>query len=133
MLFRSGLPSDDPCYFEDEVVVEENSVLKYPVERCMMQRGSGAARLAINIAEKTGRLILVYGMNRDVHTADAFLGIPDQYAGTKYQTASYAPSHIGSQFSIVALENDTTVTLTFADRNDIINEQGKSSFHGEKI
>ena len=44
--------------------------------------------------------------------------IPLLQAGYHYQTMSFTPAHIASQFAIVALYDNTRVALTMADDND---------------
>ena len=40
-------------------------------------------------------------------------------AGTEFQTASYSPAHIATQFAIAVLYDDTEVTMKLADDNDL--------------
>jgi len=65
--------------------------------------------------------MIVYGINKDRWTADGFLAIPDAKAGKHFQTSSYAPAHISTQFAIAALYDDTKVTIELADDNDLPN------------
>lgn len=80
---------------------------------------TGLRNLGIRITETNGDLIIVYGINSDRYTADGFLATPDSAAGTEFQTASYAPAHIATQFGIVAFSDDTEVTIELADDNDL--------------
>lgn len=115
----AALSVDDPCYFNEDVTVNENEVLRYPVEKCMRHNRVGLRDLGIKITENNGKLILVYGINKDRFTADGFLATPDEHAGTSFQTASYAPAHLSTQFGIVAMEDNTRVTMELADDNDL--------------
>ena len=54
--------------------------------------------------------VTVYGLNRVPFTTDAYLGLPTRALGTSYLVLAY-PETLGAQASIVATENDTTVTL----------------------
>ena len=40
-------------------------------------------------------------------------------AGSEFQTASYSPAHIATQFAIAVLYDDTEVTMKLADDNDL--------------
>ena len=55
--------------------------------------------------------ITVYGLNRVPFTTDAFLGLPTDILGTNHVNVGYGGS-FGSQFGIVASEDNTTVTIT---------------------
>lgn len=115
----AGLPADHHCYFNVNQTIPENSVLRFPVERCMMHNKTGLENLAIRMTELNNDTMLVYGINKDRWTADGFLATPDFQAGSSFQTVSYAPAHISTQFAIVALFDDTDVEITLADDNDL--------------
>lgn len=127
-LRSAGLKEDHPCYFNENKTIPENSVLRFEVERCMMHNKTGLEKLAIKVIELNNDTMLVYGINKDRWTADGFLAIPDAQAGTHFQTSSYSPAHISTQFAIAALYDDTEVTITLADDNDLeppFNRKGK--------
>lgn len=73
----AGLAQDHSCYFNTNQTVQENSVLRFPVERCMMQNRTGLERLAIRLTELNNETMIVYGINKDRWTADGFLATPD--------------------------------------------------------
>lgn len=58
--------------------------------------------------------ITVYGLNRVQFTTDAFLGLPTDILGTEYIVLGFGNVNIvnGTQFGIVAPEDNTTVTIT---------------------
>jgi hypothetical protein len=60
-----------------------------------------------------GADVSVYGLNRIQYTTDAYLGLPSRSLGTEYVVLGF-PSNgsWASQFSIVATEDGTTVTIT---------------------
>jgi hypothetical protein len=64
--------------------------------------------------------IIVYGINKQSGSSDSFLGLPTDVLGQKYFIASYwereKPSK--SEFAIVALNKDTTVSITLPQAND---------------
>ena len=74
----------------------------------------GTAKLGIRIA--ADRPISVYGLNRIPFTSDAFTGLPVETFGTRYRTMCYTHTIGGgsgqSQFAVVAVEDNTTVTIT---------------------
>jgi hypothetical protein len=52
----------------------------------------------------------VYGMNREMYSADGLLALPTTLLGTNYVVLSY--SNGGSEFAVVAAENETSVAIT---------------------
>lgn len=62
--------------------------------------------------------IAVYALNHVPFTSDAYLGLPSNVLGTEYIVLSYpnvlngVPELNGTQFAVVATENNTTVTIT---------------------
>lgn len=85
----------------------------------MMHNKTGLENLAIRMTELNNDTMLVYGINKDRWTADGFLATPDFQAGSSFQTVSYAPAHISTQFAIVALFDDTDIEIELADDNDL--------------
>ncbi|KAF6025822.1 hypothetical protein EB796_015867 [Bugula neritina] len=114
-----GLPFNHYCFVNETVIVKAKTVYRFPLERCLMQNGTGLEHLAIRITELNNRSISVYGINKDRWTADGFLALPDEKAGTEFQTSSYTPAHIATQFAIVTLYDDTEITMTLADDNNL--------------
>ena len=55
--------------------------------------------------------VTVYGLNRIQYTTDAFLGLPTDILGMDHVNVGYG-GRSGSQFGIVASEDNTTVTIT---------------------
>jgi hypothetical protein len=58
--------------------------------------------------------VTVYGLNRRDSTTDAFIGLPTDILGTDYINLGYANVNVvnGTQFGIVASQDNTTVTIT---------------------
>lgn len=58
--------------------------------------------------------VTVYGLNRRNATTDAFIGLPTDILGTDYINLGYANVNVvnGTQFGIVASQDNTTVTIT---------------------
>lgn len=125
-----GLPNNHFCNVDKTVVVEASTVYRFPLERCLMQNGTGLEHLAIRVTEINNLTISVYGINKDRWTADGFLALPDEKAGTEFQTSSYSPAHIASQFAVVVLFDDTEITMTMADDSNLpspYNTKGEQS------
>lgn len=55
--------------------------------------------------------ILVYGVNKEEYSNDAFLVYPTDTVGREYYTVSYWPPHIKTQFAIVGVYDDTFVSI----------------------
>ncbi|PPD21631.1 MAG: hypothetical protein CTY24_07465 [Methylobacter sp.] len=67
--------------------------------------------LGINIT--AAEEVTVYGLNRVQFTTDAFLGLPVDILGTEYINLGFENSLVpGTQFGIVASQDNTTVTIT---------------------
>ncbi len=57
--------------------------------------------------------VTIYGLNRQAFTTDAYLGLPVDILGQEYLTMGYRRGFSGGEyFTIVAPENNTTVTIT---------------------
>jgi len=73
----------------------------------------GIANLGIRVT--SGEEVAVYGLNRRAFSTDAFVGLPADILATEYMVLSY-PSVSGvnnaSQFAVVAIENNTVITVT---------------------
>ena len=74
---------------------------------------------AIHVA--TDHPVTIYGLNYEDYTTDGYLALPTAMLGTDYFVLAYQnspswydPEHIvgGTQFAVVASENDTTITIT---------------------
>lgn len=72
----------------------------------------GVESRAIHVT--AGADISIYGLNRIQFTTDAFLGLPTNSLGTDYIVQAFPNTNIvnGSQFSVVATEDATVVTIT---------------------
>ena len=84
----AGLKPDQHCYFNRNLTVQENDVLRVEIDRCMRHNKTGLDFVSIRITELNNDTLIVYGINKDRWTADAFLATPDVQAGTEFQTAS---------------------------------------------
>ena len=58
-----------------------------------------------------GRPVVVYGLNDDAFTTDAYTGLPTNVIGTSYTVLAFGAGQ-NSEFSVVASQDNTTVTIT---------------------
>ena len=99
--------------FNQGFSVTPGSVTSVDLPSAAQQQTSDAVEnLGIHVT--AGADVTVYGLNRATATTDAFLGLPVDALGTEYINLGYKNVDIlnGSQFSIVASQNATTVTIT---------------------
>ena len=99
--------------FEQPFAVTADEITKVELPTAAML-GMGETGLveprAIHVAADGD--VIVYGLNRTRFTTDAYLGQPTDTAGTRYRVISYGGGFMGSEFSVVATRNNTTVTIT---------------------
>ncbi|CAC5407630.1 unnamed protein product [Mytilus coruscus] len=55
--------------------------------------------------------IVVYGVNRELHSDDGYLALPTDALGKEYYTISYSPSYYYTLFTIIGVYNDTFVSI----------------------
>lgn len=55
--------------------------------------------------------VVVYGVNKEKFSNDAFLVYPESSLGTDYYTCSWAPSTLETEFAVVATQDNTQVRL----------------------
>jgi PKD repeat protein len=56
--------------------------------------------------------VVVYALNRTEFSTDGYLALPVDAVGTRYRAMSYGTTFGGSELSIVATRNNTTVAIT---------------------
>ena len=52
-------------------------------------------------------------MNRERYTTEGFLAFADDKAGMEFRTLSYYPAEVATQIGMVAIFDNTTVTLEY--------------------
>lgn len=57
--------------------------------------------------------IVVYGINKEVYSADGFLALPVTTFGQEYYTMCYHPPTSHTEFAVVAVNDSTVVDITF--------------------
>jgi hypothetical protein len=73
--------------------------------------GTGTQDKGVRVT--AGKEVVVYGLNREVSTTDAYLGLPVDALGTRHTVLGWGPGRGGpSEFSIVAPDDATTATIT---------------------
>lgn len=56
--------------------------------------------------------VVVYGLNREQYTTDAYLGLPTDIQSTDYYVLGWQNSAMGSEFAVVGTADNTNVTIT---------------------
>jgi len=98
--------SDDNSSFVVHVPANTSQAVTIPSR--MMQSGTGTSNKMIHITSEKN--IVVTALNQASATTDASLLLPDQVLAKEYYTAGYYTS-IADEFSVVAVENNTTVHM----------------------
>ena len=99
-------------------VKESFSVTAGDVKRVNINPG---LRLKGIVKEKKGILvtadeeIVIYGVNKQSYSNDAFLGLPTDVLGTEYYTVTYYPPSRWTQICIVGVEDSTTVIIKLSN------------------
>src|SRR5208282_204013 len=76
-----------------------------------MTTSDGTEEKAIHVT--AGAPVVVYGLNDIVYTTDAYTALPAEADGTEYTVLAFGAGCCGnSEFSVVATQNDTEVTIT---------------------
>lgn len=71
--------------------------------------------------------IVIYGVNKETYSNDAFLGLPTDVLGKKYYAICYYPPSENTEILVVGVEDNTAVTMKLADHSDIsFNYGGKT-------
>ncbi|VDH98731.1 Hypothetical predicted protein [Mytilus galloprovincialis] len=55
--------------------------------------------------------IVVYGVNRELHSADGYLALPVDALGKEYYTISYSPSYYYTLFTVIGTDHHTNVAI----------------------
>ncbi|KAK3094797.1 hypothetical protein FSP39_006366 [Pinctada imbricata] len=63
--------------------------------------------------------IVIYGVNKERNSNDAFLGLPTDVIGTEYYATTYAPATRYCLILVVGVHDNTTVEITFPDQADV--------------
>ncbi|XP_061187977.1 uncharacterized protein LOC133196042 [Saccostrea echinata] len=63
--------------------------------------------------------IVVYGVNRETASDDAYLALPTDVLGTEYYTISYAPAYYYCVFAVIAGNDNTQVSIQLPNRDGV--------------
>jgi len=117
--------SDDNSSFVEHIIANESK--EVIIDTRMMQSGTAIENKMIEVTSDEN--IVVVGLNRVQFTTDAFLALPDQVLSNDYRVATYdALSSLPEQFSIIALEDNTTVNYRLMDNStgEVILNKGQT-------
>ncbi|CAC5392835.1 unnamed protein product [Mytilus coruscus] len=79
--------------------------------------------------------VIVYGVNKQYYSCDAYLALPVDVLGDDYYTVSWYPSSYYCQIDIIGVEDSTTVTVTISTHiaNDKVTFNGQSYYSGDVL
>lgn len=63
--------------------------------------------------------VVVYGVNKETYSNDAFLGLPVDVLGQKYYAIAYYPPTRNTEVLVVGVHDKTSVTLTLPNHNKV--------------
>lgn len=95
--------------------------------------GMGRSNNALSVSASDE--IIVYGVNKELYSCDAFLAFPVDVLGTEYYTVSHFPSTYATEFLIAGVFTDTEVNidLKFNSVNTKIQFEKKFYANGDVI
>lgn len=95
--------------------------------------GTGESTKAISLSASDE--IIVYGVNKETYSCDAFLALPVDTLGTEYYAVSHFPSRYFTEFLIAGVFADTAVevTLKLSDPSTKIQFKKKRYRNGDVI
>lgn len=106
--------SDDNSSAVEHIAANESQ--EVIIDMRMMQSGTAIENKMIEVTSDEN--IVVVGLNQRSASTDAFLALPDQILSNEYRVATYdAISSLPEQFSIIAVEDNTTVNYQLMDNS----------------
>ncbi|XP_019638865.1 PREDICTED: uncharacterized protein LOC109480924 isoform X10 [Branchiostoma belcheri] len=98
--------------YTEQLVVTDAAVQVVTLPRSVMLTGHERAQKGVLVT--ADREIILYGVNKERHTTDGFLGLPVDVLGKEYFVASYTPAfrEYPSEFGIFGVEDGTSVSVT---------------------
>ncbi|XP_019621165.1 PREDICTED: IgGFc-binding protein-like [Branchiostoma belcheri] len=97
--------------YTEQLVVTDAAVQVVTLPRSVMLTGHERAQKGVLVT--ADREIILYGVNKEKHTTDGFLGLPVDVLGKEYFVASYTPLNLyPSEFAIFGVEDGTSVSVT---------------------
>ncbi|XP_048772735.1 uncharacterized protein LOC125678355 [Ostrea edulis] len=78
--------------------------------------------------------VVVYGVNREVWSDDAYLALPTDVLGKEYYTISYSPSFLYCEFAVIGVHDHTHVHIKLANHPNIsVNFRGHTYHQNQWI
>ncbi|XP_063443799.1 SCO-spondin-like isoform X2 [Mytilus trossulus] len=79
--------------------------------------------------------VIVYGVNKEYYSCDAYLALPIDVLGDDYYTVSWYPSSYHCQIDIIGVEDSTTVKVKISSHiaNDKVTFNGQSYYSGDTL
>jgi hypothetical protein len=100
--------------FDQAFTVSVDTITNVPIPvEALVTSNDLIENLGVHIT--TAQPVAVYGVNHEPYSTDSFLVYPVQTCGSEYYVISYEtniPSYPGSYFSIVAMYDDTSISIT---------------------
>ncbi|XP_078695151.1 uncharacterized protein LOC144924079 isoform X4 [Branchiostoma floridae x Branchiostoma belcheri] len=116
--------------YTKQLVVTDAAVQVVTLPRSVMLTGHERAQKGVLVT--ADREIILYGVNKQRHTTDGFLGLPVDVLGNEYFVASYTPSSRDdpSEFAVFGVEDGTSVSVTL---NGTVYHDGRDYHAGSVI
>ncbi|XP_033733950.1 uncharacterized protein LOC117323058 [Pecten maximus] len=98
-------------------------------------RAVGSTRDKKGILIESDDEIVIYGVNKEKFSSDAFLGLPVDVLGTDYYIMTYYPPTDQCELLVVGVENNTAVTVLLGDAlgNYTVEWEGHDYRKGDEI
>ncbi|XP_071130861.1 uncharacterized protein [Mytilus edulis] len=79
--------------------------------------------------------VIVYGVNKEYYSCDAYLALPIDVLGDDYYTVSWYPSSYKCQIDIIGVEDSTTVNVKISSHiaSDKVTFNGQSYYSGDTL
>ncbi|XP_023933408.1 uncharacterized protein LOC112042687 [Lingula anatina] len=120
---------DDPQAVNIQSNVTRGQVRQLYLPHALRHIGTKVSNKAVLITSSSE--IVVYSINKQVYSNDGFLGLPTDVLGTEYYTVSYAPAYRHCQFGIVAIEDDTNITITLGRQQYPDGQMTEITYNGQ--
>lgn len=78
-------------------------------------RMTGSSKSTKGILITADDEIVIYGVNKESYSCDAFLGLPTDVLGTEYYAVTYYPPTQQGELLIVGITDSTTVTIKLGE------------------
>jgi CUB/sushi domain-containing protein len=73
--------------------------------------------------------VVVYGVNREVWSDDAYLALPTDVLGKEYYTISYSPSYYYCEFAVIGVRDHTRVHIKLPNHPNISVNFNNHTYH----